>query len=191
MGGGPSANYSTLSHFNELEDLNEEELYTIECGGFAYFAKYLRNFKSDSSLRTTRIDATIVNYFETSDTYPEDSVISSSISPDQLISAINSGMMVNISFVRSFGDGATTDVVPSIYYQITNNETYGIYTIELQPPYNYSGVALHGITTNNLFDKSNEWYHMINPLNLNVDDPTEPDVEIPPTPDPGMGMEDM
>lgn len=191
MGGGPTTTYSTLSHFNELEDLNEEELYTIECGGFAYFAKYLRNFKSDSSLRTTRIDATIVNYFETSDTLPEDSVISSSISPDQLISAINSGMMVNISFVRSFGDSTTTDIVPSIYYQITNNETYGIYTIELQPPHNYSGVALHGITTNNLFDKSNEWYHTINPLNLNVDDPTEPDVEIPPTPDPGMGTADM
>jgi len=105
---------------------------------------------------------------------------------------LNNDGIVNL-FYKGDGDEANSVYyAPGMPYRINYDEEHDIYQIELlQPGVNWTGTLPYGITTNSLYDKSNEWYWEINPLNLNLDDPTEPDVEIPPTPDPGMGMEDM
>ena len=107
---------------------------------------------------------------------------------------LNNDGIVNLSYK---GDGYEANSVyyaPSMPYRINYDEEHDIYQIELlQPSVNWTGALPYGITTNSLFDKSNEWYWEINPLNLtpNLDDPTEPNAEIPPTPDPGMGTVDI
>lgn len=171
-------------YFND--DNDESTMYFVTVENYTYQSdSLLRFFTSGTGYPFRKINATLK-------WYAEDDSLYCNITPDQFISVITDGGIVNLSYIGTGDEAGTTYFAPSMPYRINYDEEHNIYQIVLlQPSMNWTGTLPYGITTNLLFDKSNEWYWEINPLNLNADDPTEPDVEIPPTPDPGIGTVDI